>query len=269
MMRKPVAGKPGNARAAALAQSGAPVPALIPGWDAPANVHAIMTTRAGGVSTAPFDSFNLGSRCGDDPAAVARNRALLRQSMPSDPVWLRQVHGATVIDAAARTAAHPDPEADASYTHAAGTVCAVLVADCMPVLLAHRRGAAVAAAHAGWRGLSSGVIEATVKAMGVPPDEVAAWLGPAIGAQQFEVGTDVLDAFTRHDARAAVAFTPYPARAGKYLCDLYALARQRLAALGVTSIAGGGYCTVSEPRFYSYRRDRTTGRMGAFIWIEA
>ena len=247
---------------------------LIPEWNVPANVRAIMTTRAGGVSAAPFDSFNLGSRCGDDPLAVARNRALLRQCLPSDPVWLRQVHGAVVMDAAAHAhpehaVAHPEPEADASYTRAAGAVCAVLVADCMPVLLADRTGTAVAAAHAGWRGLSGGVIEATVKAMGVPPQQVSAWLGPAIGAQQFEVGSDVLDAFTRHDAQAATAFTPYPGRAGKFLCDLYELARQRLAALGVTSIAGGGYCTVTEPRFYSYRRDHSTGRMGALIWIEA
>lgn len=247
---------------------------LIPEWDAPANVRAIMTTRAGGVSAAPFDSFNLGSRCGDDPTAVARNRALLRQHLPADPLWLRQVHGAVVADAAVQVNTKPvaaltEPEADAAWTHQPGVVCAVLVADCMPVLLAHRAGSAVAAAHAGWRGLSAGVIEAAVKAMQVPPQEVVAWLGPAIGAAQFEVGADVLDAFTRHDAQAAAAFTPYPGRAGKFLCDLYGLARQRLAALGVTSIAGGGYCTVSEPRFYSYRRGHTTGRMGAFIWFEA
>ena len=251
-------------RAIALVQADV----LIPAWDAPANVCAIMTTRAGGVSAAPFDSFNLGSRCGDDAAAVARNRALLRQHLPADPVWLKQVHGAAVIDACAHNATQTELEADASFTHTAGVVCGVLVADCMPVLLVNRAGTAAAAAHAGWRGLSGGVIEAAIKAMGVPPREVVAWLGPAIGPQQFEVGADVRDAFMRHDANAASAFQPYPGRNGKFLCDLYALAQQRLSALGITSIGGGGYCTVSEARFYSYRRDKTTGRMGAFIWIE-
>ena len=251
-------------RAISLAQADV----LIPAWDAPGNVRAIMTTRAGGVSAAPFDSFNLGSRCGDDPAAVARNRALLRQRLPAEPAWLKQVHGAVVVDAGTRQAAQTEPEADASFARAAGVVCGVLVADCMPVLLANRAGTAAAAAHAGWRGLSGGVVEAAIGAMGVPPREVVAWLGPAIGPQQFEVGSDVRDAFMHHDANAGTAFQPYQGRNGKFLCDLYVLARQRLRALGVTSISGGGYCTVSETRFYSYRRDKTTGRMGAFIWIE-
>lgn len=269
----PGAARAGTASAASSdASKGASADAqpglLLPEWDAPANVRALMTTRAGGVSAAPFDSFNLGSRCGDDPAAVVHNRALLRRHLPSEPVWLRQVHGAVVIDAGARNPAQTEPEADASVTRTIGVVCGVLVADCMPVLLANRAGTAAAAAHAGWRGLSSGVIEATIKAMAVPPRELVAWLGPAIGSQQFEVGPDVRAAFMRHDANVAAAFKPYPGRSGKFLCDLYALARQRLRALGVTSISGGGYCTVSEARFYSYRRDKTTGRMGAFIWIE-
>jgi YfiH family protein len=239
---------------------------IVPDWPAPARVRALMTTRAGGVSAAPFDSFNLGSRCGDDPAAVARNRASLRQFLPAQPMWLKQVHGAQPVDAAAM---RTEAEADASYARSPDAVCAILVADCMPILLADRDGSAVAAAHAGWRGMSGGVIEATVRAMGAAPAELIAWLGPAIGPQHFEVGADVLEAFTRSDAGVVGAFKPYPGRDGKFLCDLYALARRRLTALGVTHIYGGGYCTVGETRFYSYRRDKTTGRMGAFIWLDA
>ena len=249
-------------------------------------VHALMTTRSGGASAAPFDGFNLGTRCGDDPQSVARNRAALRALLPAEPAWLKQVHGANVIEVRADTRpvadgagapalalepalAHPvEPEADASVTRTPGAVCAVLAADCMPVLLADRAGTVVAAAHAGWRGLSGGVIEATVRAMRAAPQDLMAWLGPAIGPAQFEVGADVLDAFTREDAGAASAFQLYPGRDGKYLCDFYALARRRLHALGITAISGGGYCTVSEARFYSFRRDKVTGRMGAFIWLD-
>lgn len=248
---------------------------ITPIWPVPflvGHVRAIMTTRTGGVSAAPFDEFNLGTRCGDDPLSVVRNRAALRALLPAQPAWLKQVHGACVVEArvdntlAANTTR--EPEADASVTRAPGAVCAVLVADCMPVLLADRAGTVVAAVHAGWRGLSGGVIEATVRAMHAAPQDLMAWLGPAIGPAQFEVGADVLDAFTRDDAGAAQAFQPYPGRTGKYLCDLYSLAHRRLHALGITTIGGGGYCTVSDPRFYSYRRDRMTGRMGAFIWID-
>ena len=266
---------------------------ITPVWQSPfaaGRVRAIMTTRTGGASAPPFDGFNLGTRCGDDPQLVARNRAALRALLPAEPAWLKQVHGANVIGARAVTAAkagttretepppqgqsqsqsqsQPEPEADASFTRTQGVVCAVLVADCMPVLLADRAGTVVAAAHAGWRGLSGGVIEATVRAMHAAPQDLMAWLGPAIGPVQFEVGADVLDAFTRDDAGAGSAFKPYPGRDGKYLCDLYALARRRLHALGITAISGGGYCTVSEARFYSFRRDQRTGRMGAFIWID-
>ena len=238
---------------------------LIPDWGAPAGVRAFVTTRAGGTSLAPCDSLNLGTRCGDAPDAVARNRALLRACLPAEPAWLGQVHGAVVVDAASIGG---EVDADASYARSPGTVCGVLVADCMPVLLAARDGSAVAAAHAGWRGMSGGVIEATVRAMAVAPPELVAWLGPAIGPSRFEVGADVLDAFTSGDAGAASAFVPYPGRDGKFLCDLYALARRRLQTLGVTQVSGGGYCTVGESRFFSYRRDRVTGRMGAFVWIE-
>ena len=236
-------------------------------------VRAWMTTRGGGVSAAPFDGFNLGTRCGDDPQDVACNRARLRALLPAEPSWLRQVHGARVVEAGAAGAypaagADAEPEADASIARAPGIVCAVLVADCLPVLLAARAGTVIAAAHAGWRGLSAGVLEATVRAMQMPPQDLMAWLGPAIGPQQFEVGAEVLDAFTRLDAGAAGAFKSIPGRAGKFLCDLVALARRRLQMLGVTQISGGAYCTVSEARFYSFRRDKVTGRMGAFIWIE-
>ena len=247
---------------------------IAPDWPAPARVRAFVTTRAGGVSRAPYDSFNLGARCGDDAAAVLANRATLRNYLPAEPVWLRQVHGAQTIDAETlaigagtpRQPAH-EPAADASFTRSPGIVCAVLAADCMPVLLSDRSGAVVAAVHAGWRGMSGGVIEAAVAAMGVPPGDVVAWLGPAIGPDQFEVGADVRQAFTATNEAAAAAFKPYPERPEKWLCDLYLLARLRLAALGVEGVYGGGGCTVSDARFYSFRRDKTTGRMGAFIWL--
>ena len=242
---------------------------IVPDWPVPPRVRAFVTTRAGGVSAAPYDGFNLGTRCGDDPVAVSANRALLRAGLPSEPVWLRQVHGARVLEAGvAIPELDVEPEADASCTRAAGVVCSVLVADCMPVLLADHAGSAVAVAHAGWRGMSRGVIEAAVAGMKVPPHEVIAWLGPAIGPDYFQVGEDVLQAFTQHDAAAAVAFKPDPGRPGKWLCDLYSLARRRLAALGVSEVYGGGHCTVNEPRFYSFRRDKVTGRMGAFVWLD-
>jgi len=237
---------------------------LIPDWHAPSDVRAFVTTRAGGISPSPFDSMNLGLRSGDDIQNVLRNRAILRDCLPAEPAWLRQIHGAGVVDAS--TVEH-EPEADASWAAGSGVVCAVMVADCMPVLLCERDGRAVAAAHAGWRGLSTGVIEATVQAMGVPPAQLMAWLGPAIGPRNFEVGEDVLQAFMKFDERAAEAFAPYPGRQGKWLCDLYLLARQRLARLGVTEVTGGGFCTVEEARWFSHRRDRgRSGRMAAFIW---
>jgi YfiH family protein len=202
-------------------------------------------------------------RADDDPRAVAANRAALREHLPQDPVWLKQVHGASAVRADAVT---DSPEADAAYTRRAETVCAVMVADCMPVLLCDTQASVVAIAHAGWRGLSAGVIENTIAAMGVKANDLLAFLGPAIGPAAFEVGADVRDAFLAADAAAAAAFTPH--REGKWLADLFLLGGQRLARAGVHRIYGGGLCTVSDPaRFYSYRRDRTTGRMAALIWL--
>ena len=240
-----------------------------PDWPAPPNVVALMTTRNDGVSTGSYagsnckGGLNLGAHCGDDVRHVAMNRALLRAQLPADPFWLRQVHGRAVVDAAS---ADIEPEADAAIASLPDQICTVLVADCMPVLFCDRRGTRVAAAHAGWRGLACGVLEATVAALEAPPADLLAWLGPAIGPRHFEVGDDVRDAFLGHDGAAAAAFS---ARGqGKWLADLEALARQRLAAHGVHAVFGGGPCTVSEPaRFYSYRRDRVTGRMAALIWL--
>jgi YfiH family protein len=229
-------------------------------------VHAFVTNRAGGVSPAPYDSMNLGFKSGDAADNVARNRAILRQSLPAEPAWLSQVHGNVALDAAQVSGA---PPADAAWTTRPATPCVVMVADCMPVLLCDMRGGAVAAAHAGWRGLSSGVVEAAVSGMGTAPADLAAWLGPAIGPERFEVGTDVLEAFVAHDPQAQLAFRPYPGRAGKWLCDLYLLARQRLAALGITRVSGGGFCTVGDARLFSHRRDQgATGRMAAAIWFD-
>jgi YfiH family protein len=236
---------------------------IVPDWPAPARVRSLITTRRGRVSTGAHASFNLGLRADDDPRAVEANRAALREHLPQDPVWLNQVHGARVVRADAVT---DSPEADAAYTRRAETVCAVMVADCMPVLLCDTQASVVAIAHAGWRGLSSGVIDNTIAAMGVKANDLLAFLGPAIGPAAFEVGADVRDAFLAADAAAAAAFTPY--REGKWLADLFLLGGQRLARAGVHRIYGGGLCTVSDPaRFYSYRRDHTTGRMAALIWL--
>jgi YfiH family protein len=227
-----------------------------------------MTTRQGGVSSAPWDSFNLGDHVGDDPQHVAANRARLRQNLPAEPLWLKQVHGARVVDAAVTS----DLEADAAFTRNPATICAVLTADCLPVLFCDRAGSVVAAAHAGWRGLASGVLEAAVAAMGVAPEDVLAWMGPAIGPRAFEVGDEVRQVFVRQHAEAASAFTPQPSSAEskqKWLADIYQLARLRLNHAGVTSIYGGGRCTYGEPgEFFSYRRDGVTGRMAALIWLE-
>lgn len=237
---------------------------IVPDWPAPPNVRALVTTRAGGVSAGPWASLNLGDHVGDDPAAVAENRRILRARLPAEPHWLRQVHGTRCVDAALATA---DSEADAAFVRHPGAVCAVLTADCLPVLLCDAAGTVVAAAHAGWRGLAAGVIEATVRAMDVPGEQLMAWLGPAIGPQNFEVGGEVRATFTAHDPAAAAAFAVRPG--GKWLCDIYGLARQRLAVLGVRRVAGGDFCTVREAgRFYSYRRDGATGRMASTIWME-
>jgi YfiH family protein len=223
-----------------------------------------MTTREGGVSVAPWSSFNLGDHVGDDPDHVASNRARLRQTVPAEPGWLRQVHSARVVELGRMS----NPEADAAFTQQRGQVCAVLTADCLPVLFCDRAGSVVAAAHAGWRGLASGVLEATVAAMQVPPGEILAWMGAAIGPQAFEVGDEVRQIFVAQHPEAAVAFVPHPTP-GKWLADIYQLARIRLNHAGVYAIYGGGRCTFSETdSFYSYRRDGVTGRMAALIWLE-
>jgi polyphenol oxidase len=235
-----------------------------PEWPAPATVRAFATTRHGGVSRGPYASLNLGVRVGDDPQAVAKNRERVRALLPAEPRWLQQVHGTEVADA---DHASLDVAADAAWTRSAGVVCAVQAADCLPVLFCDRDGTTVAVAHAGWRGLSAGVLERTVAAMARPPVELMAWLGPAIGPRAFEVGRDVLDAFTSSDAQCSSAFEPL--REGKWLADLYALARRRLSYAGVGRVYGGGWCTANDPdRFFSHRRDRVTGRQAAFIWLQ-
>lgn len=222
-----------------------PVDLIRPDWPAPPNVRALVTTRA----------------LGDMKSALGR--ANLRAHLPADPVWLRQVHGVEVIDASGAAAG---AQADASFTAQRNVVCAVMAADCLPVLLAEESGAVVGVAHAGWRGLAAGVIEAAVHAMAVAPGRLLAWLGPAIGAQAYEIGAEVRTAFLARDARAEPAFAP--TRPGHWNLDLGAVARQRLAGLGVTRVFGGGYCTASAPSlFYSYRKDKTAERMAAVIWL--
>jgi len=238
---------------------------IIPGWPAPPNVKAFQTTRKGGVSTGPYASLNLGGHVGDAPLAVARNRSLLSPLLPSDPVWLKQVHGTVVVDAGAASC-HPD--GDGCVTSHIGAVCVVMTADCLPVLLCNENGSVAGAAHAGWRGLCDGVIEQTVHAMKAPPAAMMAWLGPAIGPQAFEVGEEVRAAFIAKQPEAVAAFISSPAGNGKWLADIYALARLRLNALGIERTFGGGLCTYTDrERFFSYRRDGVTGRMGTFIWL--
>lgn len=241
-----------------------------PEWPAPARVRALYTLRHGaGVSLPPFDHFNLGERCGDDPAAVAQNRRLLAQGagLPKRPHWLNQVHGTAVLRVDASIEAR-EPEADAAITAAPNCVLAVLSADCLPLLLCAEDGSEVAAVHAGWRGLCAGVIESSIAAMRESPARILAWLGPAAGALAYEVGEEVRNAFISRDAGAAEAFRS--SRPGHWYCDLYTLARQRLDALGVTRVSGGDFCTISDPqRFFSHRRDARTGRMASLVWIES
>ena len=238
---------------------------ILPDWPAPPRVHGRMTTRDGGVSGAPWTSLNLGDHVGDDPTHVAANRARLRQQLPAEPGWLKQVHSARVVELGRES----NREADAAFTRQAGQVCAVLTADCLPVLFCDRAGSVVAAAHAGWRGLAGGVLEATVAAMQVPPGEILAWMGAAIGPQAFEVGDEVRQAFVAQHPEAAMAFLQHPESApGKWLADIYQLARIRLNHAGVPAIYGGGRCTFTEAdSFYSYRRDGVTGRMASLIWL--
>ncbi|VAX04773.1 FIG00003370: Multicopper polyphenol oxidase [hydrothermal vent metagenome] len=243
------------------------MPGLIPvDWPAPKNVRAATTSRIGGVSRAPFDSFNLADHVGDHPVAVLANRELLLEelALPAEPTWLKQVHGSRVISLDGSSIKLP--EADASVSTEPGRVCAVLTADCLPVLFCDRAGTRVAAAHAGWRGLATGVLEATVAQMAVAPDEIMAWLGPAIGPPAFEVGTDVRTAFVDGDATSATAFVALGD--GRWLANIDSLARQRLARAGVTAVYGGDRCTYSEAgMFYSYRRDGATGRMASLVWL--
>ncbi|HUP30953.1 MAG TPA: peptidoglycan editing factor PgeF [Usitatibacter sp.] len=238
---------------------------LVPDWPAPRGVRAFVTTRSGGVSTGEFASMNLGLSSGDEAAKVERNRAIVRAELPSDPVYLVQVHGTGVTDLD-RLPAGERPRADAAVTAQRGRVATVLVADCMPLLLCDRGGTRVVAAHAGWRGMAAGVIENAVASLQVPPAEVIAWMGPAIGPDAFEVGPEVREAFLAVDSDAQGAFRAHAP--GKYMADLYTLARRRLARIGVGSVHGGGFCTFHEPgRFFSYRRVKASGRMGAFVWM--
>lgn len=245
---------------------------LIPQWPAPATVRAFTTLRHPlGRSQPPFDHLNLGARCGDDSGAVQHNRALLQRAarMPAPPRWLNQVHGVAVqrfsaFDPHAR--ASDEPAADAAVTDTPDVVLAVLTADCLPVVLCAADGREVAVAHAGWRGLCSGVLEATVAALHTPASQVLAWLGPAAGPSAYEVGAEVRDAFLARDAKAEGAFVA--TRPGHWLCDLYLLAHQRLHGVGVVQVFGGEHCTLSDPqRFFSHRRDRSSGRMATLAWI--
>lgn len=236
---------------------------VFPDWPAPANVKAIQTTRRGGFGATPYDTLNLGSHVQDNPVTVAQNRQLLSQYLPSEPVWLNQVHGVEVVDAA-RCGCVPD--ADAAFTHQKEVVCVTMTADCLPILLCDKQGTVVAAVHAGWRSLCDGVIEATVEKMQVSPVDLMAWLGPAIGPQAFEVGGEVKAAFVAKDAQSDLAFTP---RGNKWLGSLYLIAKQRLASAGVHAVYGGEECTYSQPeKYFSFRRDGATGRMASLIWLD-
>jgi len=255
---------------------------IVPDWPAPARVRALSTTRHGGVSVGPYGladgrpgGLNLGTHVGDDPVAVAENRHRLAARLPAMPRWLDQVHGCAVATADGIAGAGV-PQADASIATTPGHVCAIMTADCLPVLLCDAAGTVVGAAHAGWRGLCDGVIEATLARMAAHAGTDAgwmAWLGPAIGPSAFEVGPEVRDAFlaqARDAERPAVEAAFRAGAPGKYRADIYALARTRLARAGCTQVHGGDACTVSDPgRFYSYRRDRTTGRMATLVWLAA
>ncbi len=247
-----------------------------PVWAAPNDVQAAITTRHGGVSVAPYDSLNLGYATADDRTAVTRNERLTAAALgvpEADIRWVYQVHGTEVHHAESVPANTPlgatEIKGDAVVSHTPGLVCAVKVADCMPLLFAARDGSAVGAAHAGWRGLSGGVLERTVEALRVAPEQIVAWMGPCIGPTAFEVGEEVRAAFVAHDPLAAQHFVPR-ATPGKFLCDMYAIAKQRLRAIGVTNVSGGQYCTFKQPElFFSHRREPITGRMAAFVWIRS
>ncbi len=235
---------------------------ILPDWPAPSNVRAVSTTRRGGVSAPPWNSLNMGHHVGDDPAAVAENRRLLQRAagLPGPVAWLEQVHGTRIALPGTEQAC-----ADGRFSDRPGEVCAVLTADCLPVLLCNRSGSAVAAVHAGWRGLLGGVIEAALDCFPGELSAIMAWLGPAIGPSAFEVGAEVVEGFVAEDRRAAECFRPVAEN--KWLADLYGLARLRLARAGLISVYGGGFCTFTEKdRFFSYRREDQTGRMATLIW---
>ena len=241
---------------------------IFPDWPAPSRVKALFTTRNNGVSGAPYTSFNLGGHVGDDPTRVEQNRALLRSFLPEDPSWLNQVHGTTVIDAGARRAGIP--EGDAVFTRQRANVCAILVADCLPILFCDREGTIVGLMHAGWRGLAADIIQRTISMIDLPGSQLMAWLGPAIGPDRFEVGEEVRNIFIQRDSKSARAFVRPAAvdNSGKWLADIFLLTRQQLMDAGITEIYGGGVCTYNDPaRFFSYRRDGVTGRMAGLIWL--
>lgn len=240
---------------------------IVPDWPLPANVKAVSTTRLGGASQQPYQGLNLGMHVGDKAEHVQRNRTQLQQELRlvDSPAWLNQIHSNRVIDLNASLTVVPD--ADGSYTQASGIACTVMTADCLPLLLCDTAGTQVAAVHAGWRGLADGIIEAALEKFTVPADQILAWLGPAIGPDAFEVGSEVREQFIAEQLQAEQAFKPY---GEKWLADLYLLARQRLQRFGVTNIYGGEYCTFGDPeRFYSYRREGVTGRQASLIWIES
>jgi YfiH family protein len=239
---------------------------LIPDWPAPANVRAASSLRIGGASEGPFASFNLAQHVGDDPAAVDENRRRLREDLrlPAEPVWLNQVHGTHVVEAVLQPT---PPTADASVARSPGQVCIVMTADCLPVLFCDRQGTRVAAAHAGWRGLVGGVLAQTIAALAAPPQELLAWLGPAIEQPAFEVGEEVREQFVARNPANASAFDRN--ERGRWQADLYALARQELRQLGVQQIHGGGFRTHADAkRFFSYRREQRTGRMASLVWMD-
>lgn len=241
---------------------------ITPDWQAPDKVKACSTTRVGGVSKPPYDALNLGVHVKDDASSVLQNRAILKEklALPNEPLWLDQVHSATVVNAD-----KPQQEvckADSSVAHSKDKVCLVMTADCLPVLFCNRQGTVVAAAHAGWRGLCHGILEETIKQMNCKPAELMAWMGPAIGPKAFEVGSEVRQAFIDKQSDTAKAFEP-SSNAGKWMSDIFMLARIRLADAGVSNIYGGGVCTYSNPQdFFSYRRDGVTGRMASLIWLD-
>ncbi|GGW71647.1 peptidoglycan editing factor PgeF [Alishewanella tabrizica] len=243
---------------------------LVPDWPAPLNVRAVSSTRVGGCSRGVFDSFNLGDHVGDEPQHVQHNRQRFQDlsGMPTAPLWLQQVHGTNVAQPELVTYANTAPiMADAAYSKQPKRVCVVMTADCLPILLCDKAGREVAAIHAGWRGLASGVIEETLKHFQASSETILAWLGPAISKSAFEVGAEVRNTFIQHQAMAEAAFQP--TAQGKYLADLYLLAKQRLMAQGVNAIYGGDYCTYQQPaQFFSYRRDGQTGRMASAIWLD-